>query len=112
MADYAIILAGGKGLRMGSDIPKQFLPIGGVPILMRTIQRFRDYSEDLHIILVLPKEQHDYWDQLCHEYGFDVDYDVTEGGPTRFHSIVNGLRLVPDEAQGVVSVHDGVRGNG
>lgn len=109
MADYAIILAGGKGLRMGSDIPKQFLPIGGVPILMRTIQRFRDYSEDLHIILVLPKEQHDYWDQLCHEYGFDVDYDVTEGGPTRFHSIVNGLRLVPDEAQGVVSVHDGVR---
>ena len=60
MADYAIILAGGKGLRMGSDVPKQFLPIGGVPILMRTIQRFRDYSEDLHIILVLPKEQHDY----------------------------------------------------
>ena len=109
MADYAIILAGGKGLRMGGDIPKQFLPVGGVPILMRTLRRFREYSPELNIILVLPREQHDYWNMLCRQYAFDVDYAVTEGGPTRFHSIVNGLRLVPDEAQGVVSVHDGVR---
>ena len=109
MADYAIILAGGKGLRMGGDIPKQFLPVGGEPILMRTIRRFRNYSQELNIILVLPREQHDYWNQLCREYAFEVNYAVTEGGPTRFHSIVNGLRLVPDEEQGVVSVHDGVR---
>ena len=68
MADYAIILAGGKGLRMGGDIPKQFLPVGGEPILMRTIRRFRKYSQELNIILVLPREQHDYWNLLCREY--------------------------------------------
>ena len=109
MSDYAIILAGGKGLRMGASVPKQFLPVGGVPILMRTIRRFRQYNSQLHIILVLPKEQHDYWRQLCEEYHFDESYDVTTGGATRFHSIVNGLMLIPDDADGVVSVHDGVR---
>ena len=65
--DYIIIVAGGKGLRMGTDIPKQFLPIGGKPVLMRTIERFREYSDDLQIILVLPKEQQGYWLQLCKE---------------------------------------------
>ena len=59
--DYIIIVAGGKGLRMGTDIPKQFLPIGGKPVLMRTLERFREYSADLQIILVLPKAQQDYW---------------------------------------------------
>lgn len=107
--DYIIILAGGKGLRMGAEVPKQFLPIGGKPILMRTIERFRAYSASLHVILVLPAAQHEYWHRLCREYGFSVDYDVTTGGPTRFHSIKNGLALIPDDAQGVVGVHDGVR---
>ena len=65
--DYAIIVAGGKGLRMGSDIPKQFLPIGGKPVLMRTLERFREYDADLQIILVLPEAQQDYWHQLCEE---------------------------------------------
>ena len=65
--DYVIIVAGGKGLRMGSDIPKQFLPIGGKPVLMRTLERFRDYSEDLQIILVLPEAQQAYWQELCKE---------------------------------------------
>ena len=55
MSDYIIVVAGGKGLRMGSDIPKQFLPIGGKPVLMRTLERFREYSDDLQIILVLPE---------------------------------------------------------
>ena len=63
--DYIIIVAGGKGLRMGSEIPKQFLPIGGKPVLMRTLERFREYSKELQIILVLPKAQQDYWHQLC-----------------------------------------------
>ncbi len=63
--DYVIIVAGGKGLRMGSDIPKQFLPIGGKPVLMRTLERFREYDADLQIILVLPEAQQDYWHQLC-----------------------------------------------
>ena len=116
--DYIIIVAGGKGLRMGGDIPKQFLPIGGKPILMRTLERFRAYSETLQIILVLPKDQHDYWLQLCKEYHFPFPstgeaekglYLMTDGGETRFHSVQHGLALIPDDAQGVVGVHDGVR---
>ena len=107
--DYVIIVAGGKGLRMGSDIPKQFLPISGKPVLMRTLERFRAYSDDLQIILVLPEAQQDYWRQLCEEYHFDVEYQLAKGGQTRFHSVQNGLALVPDNAEGVVGVHDGVR---
>ena len=107
--EFVIIVAGGKGLRMGSDIPKQFLPIGGKPVLMRTLERFREYSEDLQIILVLPQVQQDYWQQLCREYHFDIQYQLTDGGETRFHSVQHGLALVPDDAEGVVGVHDGVR---
>ena len=107
--DYVIIVAGGKGLRMGSDIPKQFLPIGGKPVLMRTIERFRAYAEDLQIILVLPEAQQDYWRQLCEQYHFEVKYLLANGGQTRFHSVQNGLALIPDDAEGVVGVHDGVR---
>lgn len=107
--DYIIILAGGKGLRMGSDIPKQFLPIGGMPVLMHTLKRFREYSKELKIILVLPKQQQAYWQTLCEEYHFQEDYLIANGGETRFHSIKNGLQLIPDDAQGLVGVHDGVR---
>ena len=107
--DYIIIVAGGKGLRMGGEIPKQFLPIGEKPVLMRTLERFREYSKDLQIILVLPEAQQEYWHQLCLEYHFDVEYTLANGGETRFHSVQNGLAKVPDDAKGVVGVHDGVR---
>ena len=107
--DYVIIVAGGKGLRMGSDIPKQFLPISGKPVLMRTLERFRQYSPTLQIILVLPKAQQDYWQELCKEYDFKVEYLLADGGETRFHSVQHGLALIPDDAEGVVGVHDGVR---
>ncbi len=107
--DYAIIVAGGKGLRMGSDTPKQFLPVGGKPVLMRTLERFREYSPTLQIILVLPKAQQDYWRQLCQDHGFAVEYLLADGGETRFHSVQHGLAMIPDDAAGVVGVHDGVR---
>lgn len=94
---------------MGSDIPKQFLPIGGKPVLMRTLERFRDYSPTLQIILVLPQAQQDYWHQLCKDYDFKVEYVLANGGETRFHSVQNGLAKIPDDAEGVVGVHDGVR---
>lgn len=109
MTDYVIIVAGGKGLRMGTDIPKQFLPIGGKPVLMRTLERFREYSANLNIILVLPKAQQAYWQGLCKEYNFKVEYLLADGGETRFHSVQHGLALIPDDAEGVVGVHDGVR---
>ena len=94
---------------MGSDIPKQFLPIGGKPVLMRTIERVHHFSEALQIILVLPKAQQAYWHELCEQYQFDVPYLLADGGETRFHSVQHGLALIPDDAQGVVGVHDGVR---
>ena len=113
---------------MGGDIPKQFLPIGGRPVLMRTIERFREYSESLKIILVLPHEQQDYWRELCREFRFPLPatdesclpplagegsgvghYQLADGGETRFHSVQHGLALIPDDEDGVVGVHDGVR---
>ncbi|MBQ4385985.1 MAG: 2-C-methyl-D-erythritol 4-phosphate cytidylyltransferase [Prevotella sp.] len=109
MTDYIIIVAGGKGLRMGSDIPKQFLPIGGKPVLMRTLERFREYSSTLQIILVLPKTQQEYWKELCQKHNFTTKYMLADGGDTRFHSVKNGLALIPDDTKGVVGVHDGVR---
>ena len=109
MDRYAILVAGGKGLRMGSDIPKQFLPLRGRPVLMHTIDVFRRTYPDIHIILVLPREQQDYWRQLCGQHDYDVELCVADGGETRFHSVRNGLSLIPDDAMGVVGVHDGVR---
>lgn len=107
--DYVIIVAGGKGLRMGADIPKQFLPVGGKPVLMHTLERFRQYSGQLQIILVLPRDQQAYWRQLCQQHHFAVEHQIADGGDTRFQSSKNGLSLIPDEADGVVAIHDGVR---
>jgi len=107
--DYVIIVAGGKGLRMGGDVPKQFLPIGGVPILMRTIQRFHQWNAQAGIILVLPKAQQDYWHELCRKHQFSISCQMADGGETRFHSVKNGLALIPDDEKGIVGVHDGVR---
>jgi len=109
MNSYAIIVAGGKGLRMGGEVPKQFLPIGGKPVLMRTIDAFRKALEGVQIVLVLPAEQHEYWKQLCEEYEFRSPELIAKGGETRFHSVRNGLALLPDDADAVVGVHDGVR---
>ncbi|MBQ3780168.1 MAG: 2-C-methyl-D-erythritol 4-phosphate cytidylyltransferase [Bacteroidaceae bacterium] len=103
-----VIVAGGKGLRMGADIPKQFLCVGGRPILIRTLERFREYDAGLQIVLVLPHEQQAYWADLCRQYGFSIDYTLADGGPTRFHSVLNGLQKVAPDAA-LIAVHDGVR---
>lgn len=103
-----IIVAGGKGLRMGGDVPKQFMVVEGKPILMHTIQRFRDYDEAMQIVVVLPHDQHDYWTQLCHDYKFTIPCTIVDGGAERFHSVKNGLNAVEDAAE-LVGVHDGVR---
>ena len=107
--DYIIIVAGGKGLRMGSDIPKQFLPVKGIPVLMRTIMRFYEYNPQIRIILVLPKHQQKYWRELCQKYAFSIDHTVVDGGDTRFASSRNGLAAIPSGSRGVVGIHDGVR---
>lgn len=107
--DYIIIVAGGKGLRMGGDLPKQFLPLKGRPVLMHTIERFHEYNASLGIILVLPHNQQDYWRQLCAKHQFNIEHTIVDGGETRFHSSQNGVAAVPDDATGVVAIHDGVR---
>ncbi len=107
MKKYVIIVAGGKGLRMGSDLPKQFLPMGDKPVLMHTLEVFRRYDETLQIIVVLPREQQDFWKQLCQKHSFAVEHTFADGGETRFYSVKNGLALVQEP--GLVGVHDGVR---
>lgn len=103
-----VIVAGGKGMRMGTEVPKQFLCIEGRPILMRTLERFREYDAALQIVLVLPVEQQAYWNGLCQQYGFSMDYTLADGGATRFHSVLNGLQKVSSDAT-LIAVHDGVR---
>lgn len=107
--NYVVIVAGGKGLRMGGDVPKQFLLLGGKPVLMRTIERFHAFDAQLQIILVLPPNQQGYWHELCLAHHFKLPYLLADGGATRFESVRNGLTLIPNDAQGVVAVHDGVR---
>ena len=92
---------------MGGDIPKQFLPVCGKPVLMRTLEAFHVYDASIHLILVLPVSQQAYWKQLCEEYQFNLAHEIADGGETRFHSVKNGLALIKED--GLVGVHDGVR---
>lgn len=102
---YAIIVAGGRGLRMGGELPKQFLPLSGKPVLMRTLELFE--GEVSRIILVLPEDHIPFWEELCERYHFTLPHTVALGGETRFHSVRSGLSHLPQE--GLVAVHDGVR---
>ena len=105
--ESVIIVAGGRGLRAGGEVPKQFRLIGGRPILMHTIEAFYRYNHAIAIVVVLPEGFIDYWQQLCRTHQFTVPFRTAIGGATRFHSVRNGLDLIP--AEGVVAVHDAAR---
>lgn len=105
--EYAIIVAGGKGTRIKSSLPKQFLELAGSPILMHTLNAFYRYSTAIEVILVLPEDDFDTWSELCRKHGFDQPYRLQKGGDTRFQSVRNGLALI--EGDGLVAIHDGVR---
>jgi 2-C-methyl-D-erythritol 4-phosphate cytidylyltransferase len=107
MKKYVLIVAGGKGLRMGGEQPKQFLPLKGRPVLMHTLEQFYRSDVAMEIILVLPHEQQNYWKQLCEEHHFTIKHRVADGGESRFYSVKNGLSLI--ETPSIVGVHDGVR---
>ncbi|NPA36646.1 MAG: 2-C-methyl-D-erythritol 4-phosphate cytidylyltransferase [Chlorobi bacterium] len=107
MKRFAVIVAGGSGSRMKSNIPKQFLPAGGRPILMHTISAFKSFDASLEIILVLPASQTDYWKELCKKHDFGIEHILTTGGETRYHSVKNGLSLINEDS--VIGIHDGVR---
>lgn len=105
--EYAIIVAGGKGTRMNTKLPKQFIELNGLPVLMHTINAFFAYSKNISIILVLPEDDFATWQALCSKHNFTVPVHVQKGGDTRFQSVKNGLDKIT--GNGLVAVHDGVR---
>jgi len=107
MKKYAVIVAGGSGTRMGNVIPKQFLLLKGKPVLWYTIDSFLRAYEDMHIILVLPKDHVKKGEKIAHQLNAEEKIMIVEGGTTRFDSVKAGLQKIKEEA--VVFVHDGVR---
>ncbi|MGQ1945812.1 2-C-methyl-D-erythritol 4-phosphate cytidylyltransferase [Geofilum sp. OHC36d9] len=107
MTRSVIIVAGGKGLRMNSAMPKQFISVGDWPVLMWTVKRFWEYDQQMKIVVVLPDDQQQVWLSLCKTYSFSVEHELAVGGSTRFHSVLNGLQMVGDSS--LIGVHDGVR---
>ena len=107
MKYYAVIVGGGSGTRMGTDIPKQFLLLNEKPVLMQTIQAFYYSEMKPEIILVLNIDYHRYWDKLCNEYQFDIPHTVAKAGNQRFYSVKNSLKFI--KGQAIVAVHDAVR---
>ncbi len=105
--EYALIVAGGKGTRIKSKLPKQFLELNGLPILMHTINAFVRYSTSVRIILVLPEDDFEIWNALCEKFNFNIPVILQRGGESRFQSVKNGLDKI--EGEGLVAIHDGVR---
>lgn len=106
--EYAIIVAGGKGTRMRSTTPKQFMPVDGLPVLIHTIRAFLNYSSAINIILVLPSSDISTWSSICEQFHFASPAKIVEGGKSRFQSVRNGLNSIED-SEGLVAIHDGVR---
>ena len=111
MKTVAIIVAGGSGTRFGAELPKQFLELGGKPILMRSIEAFANSGNcPVDVIVTLPSDQMDLWQRLCDRYGFGVPHRVVPGGETRWHSVKHALDSMGDVNEvDVIAVHDGVR---
>ncbi len=109
MKRYLIVVAGGKGMRMGGETPKQFQLLGDKPVVMVTLERLHAIDPSMQLILVLPAEHMDMWLSLCKQYSFAVPLLLAQGGSTRFHSVQNGLAQVDDIDDALVGVHDGVR---
>lgn len=105
--EYAIIVAGGKGTRIKSSVPKQFLELNGVPIIIHTLNAFARYSSQIKIILVLPEDDIKTWEQLSKKHAFTTPVLLQTGGDTRFQSVKRGLRKI--DGNGLVAIHDGVR---
>jgi 2-C-methyl-D-erythritol 4-phosphate cytidylyltransferase len=108
MKRYIIIVAGGKGARMKSATPKQFIKVNGLPLMMHTIRLFYEFDNTAEIIVVLPGQHFKLWKELCLETIFKIPHQLAEGGPARFHSVKSGLKLVKDD-KALVAIHDAVR---
>ena len=102
-----IVAAGGNGSRMGGAVPKQFMPLAGRPVLMRTVERLAEALPGARIVVVLPAAQTGRWEELQRKYGFTVEHTLVEGGADRFHSVLAALDACGD--CDLIAVHDGVR---
>ena len=107
MIKIALIVAGGKGMRMQSEIPKQFIEVVGKPLLMHTLETFVQYDAAIRLLVVLPEIEIELWNALCIKHHFTIAHQVISGGETRFHSVKNGLDCLLED--GLVAIHDGVR---
>ncbi len=107
MKTVCIIVAGGKGLRLGAPIPKQFLPLGDKPLLMHTISNIYSFENNIEMIIVLPATEIGRWKELCREYEFVIPHTVVNGGRERYFSVKNALEITTDNS--IVAIHDGVR---
>jgi 2-C-methyl-D-erythritol 4-phosphate cytidylyltransferase len=105
--EYALIVAGGKGTRIKSSLPKQFIELNGLPILLHTLKAFLRYSKKIKIVLVLPKDDFETWNSLVKKYNFQEPVVLQEGGSSRFQSVKKGLDKIG--SHGYVAIHDGVR---
>ena len=108
MKRYLILVAGGKGERMRDAVPKQFMEVCGKPLIMHTLDAFSKSGLDPEIILVLPEQHFENWKSLCSRHHFDLPHQIAGGGPTRFHSVKSGLKLVCSDPC-LVAIHDAVR---
>ena len=107
MNRHIIIVAGGTGTRMRTKTAKQFLMIKGLPLMWWTLRRFQEATPDAPITLVLHDSLFDEFRLLEEKYGPSGALALAKGGAERFHSVLNGLVLLPDE--GLVAIHDAVR---
>lgn len=105
---FAVIVAGGSGKRMKSELPKQFIKLTGRPVLLHTLYVFHEFDREIKIIIVLHADYFDLWESICEEYSCSVPHRVIQGGESRFCSVKNGLEAI-DNDDGLVAIHDAVR---
>ena len=110
MKQYAVIVAGGSGERMGGGLPKQFRPLKGRPVLWWSMKAFHDNNPNTELILVLPEKFISLWKELFDSLSEDerFEHTISTGGNSRTDSVKNGLSLIKDD-NSIVAVHDGAR---
>ena len=106
--EFAVIVAGGRGTRMQSTVPKQFMLLQGQPVLLHTLQVFHEYNPDITLVVVLPAKEIATWQALCQQYRCMIPHQTVVGGTSRFHSVQHGLAKIRKK-ESLVAVHDGVR---
>ena len=109
MNRYAVIVAAGSGMRMGAPIPKQFLEVGGRPILMHTLNRFVAFDASIRLVVVLHPDYIEFWRSLCEKHDYSVSHSIVSGGSERFYSVQKAIQSLVDTEEAIVGIHDAVR---